>query len=241
MNAAHLLLIACLCAGMFFSVYQRKLTLWGSVCGGILAYMLYLGSGYAGVLMMAGFFVLGTGASQWRHQLKVRMGLAETDKGRRVASQVLANAGVPAIAALIAFSLPSQREFCTVLIASAFASATSDTLSSELGNVYGRRFYHVLHWQKDVRGENGVISLEGSMAGLAGSALIAFLFGCFAGFTPLVAIVMIAGMAGNLFDSVLGATLERKHVIDNDVVNFLNTLFAALVAGALLSASDFLG
>jgi len=237
MNASHLSLIACLCAGMFLSVYHRKLTVWGSVCGGLLAYILYLGSEYAGVIMMATFFVLGTGASAWRHQLKVGMGLAEADKGQRVASQVLANAGIPAVAALIALCFPAQRELCTVLIAAAFASTTSDTLSSELGNVYGRRFYHVLTWQKDIRGENGVISLEGSLAGLAGSAAIAFIFACFAGWTQLVAVVLVAGMAGNLFDSVLGATLERKHLIGNDAVNFLNTFFAALIAGGLLYSS----
>jgi uncharacterized membrane protein len=38
---------------------------------------------------------------------------------------------------------------------------------------------------------------------------------------------------GNLADSVLGATLERQHKMGNDTVNFLNTLFAALVAGFL--------
>jgi len=236
MNASHFSLIACLCAGMFLSVYHRKLTLWGSVCGGLIAYIIYLGSGYTGVLMMAAFFILGTGASAWRHQLKVDMGVAEADKGRRVASQVMANAGVPAVAALIALCFPSQRESCMVLIAAAFASATSDTLSSELGNVYGRRFYHVLSWQKDIRGENGVISLEGSLAGLAGSAAIAFLFACFKGWTHLVAVVLIAGMAGNIFDSVLGATFERKRLLGNDAVNFLNTLFAALVAGGLIYA-----
>lgn len=239
MNAAHLSLIACLCTGMFLSVHHKKLTMWGSLCGGLIAYILYLGSGYAAVLIMAAFFILGTGVSTWRHQLKLGMGLAEADKGRRVASQVLANAGVPAVAALIALCFPSQREFCTVLIAAAFASATSDTLSSELGNVYGRRFYHVLTWRKDTRGENGVISFEGSLAGLAGSAAIAFLFACFAGWTSLVAVVLVAGMAGNLFDSILGATLERKHLIGNDAVNFLNTLFAAFVAGGLLLAGDF--
>lgn len=236
MNAAHLYLIAGLCMGMFLSVYARKLTIGASACGGVLAYVLYLGSGYAGVVTMATFFILGTVASTWKHQVKVSRGLAEADKGRRVASQVLANAGVPATAALIALSFPSQRELCMVLIAAAFASATSDTLSSELGNVYGRRFYHVLTWQKDSRGENGVVSLEGSLAGLLGSAMIALVFTFFAGWTQLVAVVLVAGIAGNLFDSVLGATLERKHLIGNDTVNLLNTLFAALLAGGVVYA-----
>lgn len=239
MYLTHLSLIACLCAGMLISIYLNKLTLWGAVCGGLIAYLLFLGTGLAGVLMMAAFFVMGTAASQWRHQLKVGIRLAEADKVSRVASQVLANAGVPALAAILSLCFTSQRELCTVLVAAAFASATSDTLSSELGNVYGRRFYHVLSWQKDHRGENGVVSLEGSIAGIAGSAAIALLFACFAGWTPVVAVVLLSGIAGNLFDSVLGATLERRRFIGNDTVNFLNTLFAALVAGGLLLVIGF--
>jgi len=36
-------------------------------------------------------------------------------------------------------------------------------------------------------------------------------------------------MLGNLFDSVIGATFERNGLIGNNFVNFLNTLFAALI------------
>jgi uncharacterized membrane protein len=42
--------------------------------------------------------------------------------------------------------------------------------------------------------------------------------------------IIIAGTAGNLSDSVLGALLERKNIIGNNAVNFLNTFIAALVA-----------
>lgn len=239
MYLIHLSLIACLGAGMFLSVYFSRLTVAAAVCGGLIAYLLFLGTGFAGMLLMTAFFIMGTAASQWRDQFKRSIGLAEADKGQRVASQVLANAGVPALAAILALCFPSQRELCTVLVAAAFASATSDTLSSELGNVYGRRFYHVLSWQKDERGENGVVSLEGSIAGIAGSAAIALLFACFEGWTPVVAVVLLAGIAGNIFDSVLGATLERQRFIGNDTVNFLNTLFAACFAVGLLLVLKF--
>ena len=46
-------------------------------------------------------------------------------------------------------------------------------------------------------------------------------------------IIILAGLIGNLADSLLGATLERKGVLSNDAVNFLNTAIAALAAGAL--------
>ena len=44
-------------------------------------------------------------------------------------------------------------------------------------------------------------------------------------------------MFGLFFDSLLGATLERRGRINNDAVNFLSTLAAALFAGPLLIAA----
>jgi uncharacterized membrane protein len=40
---------------------------------------------------------------------------------------------------------------------------------------------------------------------------------------------LLAGFTGNIADSILGASLERKGWIKNDLVNLLNTLVAALV------------
>jgi uncharacterized membrane protein len=41
--------------------------------------------------------------------------------------------------------------------------------------------------------------------------------------------IVVAGFAGNLADSILGASLERKGWLKNDQVNFLNTLIAAII------------
>jgi uncharacterized membrane protein len=35
-------------------------------------------------------------------------------------------------------------------------------------------------------------------------------------------------------DSLLGATLEKRQVIGNNMVNFLNTILAAITAGLLM-------
>jgi uncharacterized protein (TIGR00297 family) len=105
----------------------------------------------------------------------------------------------------------------------------ADTLSSELGTVYGKNFYNIITFKKDQKGLDGVVSLEGTLIGIAGSVVVAAIYCAGFGWTEHFIWIMLAGTTGNITDSVLGATLERKNLINNDVVNFLNTLVGAVV------------
>lgn len=215
---------------MFITVATKKLDWPGALAGGLIGFLLFAGCGYTGIVMLATFFGLGTSATSWKIQSKERSGLAEANKGRRSAGQVIANAGVPAILAGMAGVYPIKAELYATMVAAAFASATADTLSSELGNVYGRNFYNILNFKKDTRGLNGVVSLEGSLFGIIGAAIMAGIFIVGSGRNVAFLWITVAGTIGNIADSFLGATLERKHYLDNNQVNFLNTLIAALSA-----------
>ena len=76
---------------------------------------------------------------------------------------------------------------------------------------------------------DGVISLEGTLFGLAGSVLIAMIYSVRTGWSQPFWWIIIAGTLGNFSDSMLGATLERRRLLKNNAVNFLNTLVAATV------------
>lgn len=218
---------------VFLSIRARKLTMAGGIAGGIIACCLYLGAGFTGIALLAAFFGPAVVATSWKRKLKESLDAAEQQHGRRTAGQVLANGGVAGLLGLLAWIFPQYQVLCRLMLAAALASATADTLSSELGTVYGRRFYNILTFRKDRRGENGVVSLEGTLIGIGGSLLIAAVYAIGFGWSHHCIPIVLAGTVGNLTDSVLGATLERKGVLSNDLVNTLNTLTAALTVWLL--------
>ncbi|GAB4016206.1 DUF92 domain-containing protein [Spirosoma koreense] len=236
MQVPYWVVLGILLIGMLLSVKANKLTPVGALTGGLLGFAIFLGAGLTGLAMLGVFFVLGSLATSWRLQDKVKIGVAEANKGRRTASQAIANAGMAGILGLLAWLYPAKAELFQIMLAASFSSATADTCSSELGTVYGRRFYNILTLRPDTRGLDGVISLEGTLLGLLGSSLIAVLYGIGFGWGWPVLWLLIAGTIGNLSDSLLGATLERRGTLPNDAVNFLNTLVGALVALALYLA-----
>lgn len=213
---------------MVASVVLKKLTLPAAISGGILSCCIYAGAGFAGITLMAAFFILGVLATSWKLSQKISEGLAEAQKGKRTAAQVFANAGAAAITGLIAWILPELSLNAPLVMAACFASATADTISSELGNVYGTRFYDVLSLKKTTKGANGVISLEGTLAGCTGSCIISVIYAFWQGWSVDLLFIVIAGTLGNLIDSILGATLENTGYINNNAVNFLNTCAGAV-------------
>lgn len=218
-----------ICTIVTASIVFRKLTVAGALTGGILAGLLYKGAGITGIVMLGAFFVAGSAATAFGRSRKEQLGIAEENKGQRNAGQVLANGGVAALAGLLAWLYPQQAPLWQMAMAASLASASADTLSSEMGSVYGRSFYNILTFKKDKCGLDGVVSLEGTLWGIAGSALIALIFVIAYGFSALALWIVLAGFIGNIIDSILGASLERKGWLQNNQVNFLNTLIGALV------------
>jgi uncharacterized protein (TIGR00297 family) len=182
--------------------------------------------------MLTSFFILGTAATSWKKKEKMLIKGHAAHQPTRTAGQVIANGGVAALAGLAALLLPHYRPLLQVMMAAGLAAAAADTLSSELGMVYGRRYYHILTWRPDEKGLDGVVSREGWLIGIAASAVIALVYALGHGWNTRVFLVLIgSGTLGNLIDSVLGAVWERKGQLSNNAVNFLNTLAAALAAG----------
>lgn len=228
MSRDLLIFLVLLLLVILVSIYKKKLTIPGTLMACLVGILVFLGFGLKGIIITGTFFLLGNLATSWGWQTKER--LNDSPTGQRTAGQVFANGGMPAILALAALLFPGKESMLFLVFCAAFSSATADTVSSELGTVYGKKFFNIISFASDQRGENGVISLEGTLSGMAGSVAIASLHALYMGFDISFAIIVIAGTIGNFFDSILGATLEREGSIDNNTVNFLNTVTAAVVA-----------
>ncbi len=224
----YILVVALLFIGVVESIRHRKLTVPGALAGGLIGFFVFAGASFTGLGLLALFFLLGTAATGWKRRQKALTGMQHESKGRRL-GQVLANGGAGGLLGLLIVFFPAQQSLFSVMMAGAFSAATADTLSSELGTVYGKKFYHIITFRPDRKGRDGVVSVEGTAIGLAGSVLIAVVYAIGNGWTANFFWIIAAGTIGNLADSVLGATAERNGYIGNDAVNFLNTATGALV------------
>lgn len=183
-------------------------------------------------------FVLTFLATRLGRQRKLALGLAEPPEGRRTA-QVLANLGAAGLIASAALILAARASppahlpatFAPVLILAALAEATADTVSSEIGQAFGGTPRLLTRFKPVPPGTDGAVSLLGTSAGIIAAAIVT-LSGILAFGLDFRAAgtIFLAAVAGLFFDSLLGATAERRGFLNNDLVNFSSTLFAVLVA-----------
>ncbi len=220
-----------LVAGLAYAA--KTVDLSGFVHGVVLGTLVWTFAGPAAFLVLVLFFVLGTAATKVGHKTKAKEGTAQEKGGRRGAKHAWANAGAAALFALLAATTAHGDLFRLALVA-ALATATSDTLGSEIGQAFGRRTFLITTFQRVPRGTDGAVSLEGTLAGVTGS-LVVGLAGWGLGLIGAAGIgwVVAAAFVGTTLESYLGALLERAKMIDNEAQNFLNTVAGGLAAAAL--------
>ena len=214
----------------------RTITRSGAVVGFILGVTVYLGYGYKSFLILLSFFLLGSLATRLGYAKKAARGVAERRGGARSWREALANTLAGAFFAVLVITTHWEAAFLVALVA-AFAEAAGDTVSSEIGQWLSDRAYLITTLEPVPAGENGGVTVGGTVAGLAASVAVVAVgygFGLSAGAATIVALA--AAFAGNLLDSVLGATIERRGLVTNGIVNFAGTSFA----GALALAAAFL-
>jgi len=206
---------------------MRGVTNSGALVGGISCLVLYLCAGPGAFVALITVFALTWVATRLGYQQKQRLGTAE--EGRK-ASQVMANLGVATACAALSV-LSHSRGFFLVAVAAALSEAAADTVSSELGQAFSAKAHLITSWNVVPPGTDGAVSVAGTLAGIIAAAIVSSVCVlCGLVPRPWLAISAGAGVLGMIADSFLGAWLERRRLVNNDSVNFLSTLVAALAA-----------
>ncbi len=257
--------------------YWRRSLSRSGVLGAVLTGTLIFGfGGWVRGLVLIAFFVSSSLLSHYRGRQKT--GLAEKfSKGsRRDLAQTLANGGLAAAIAL-AIGLTGKDSASYPALAFGFygalAAVNADTWATELG-VLARSRPRLLTTGRPVPvGTSGGVTVEGTLAALAGATTIGVVGFCLiqiaARWTTgawllsdwvVIPVAALSGLAGSLFDSLLGATVQAiyrcdrcdveterlvhrcgqptrlvrgRRWLNNDWVNFLAAAAGASVAAGL--------
>lgn len=213
-----------------FITYQRKsLDFFGSLVMVVMGIVIIFSAGANWLLLIVLFLVMCLFATKYSKKYKMSLGEFE---GRRTSKNVISNGVVACfMAAFGGYYSPLVGGFI-----GAIATATADTLASEIG-VLDHHPRLITTLQKVDPGTNGAVSTLGTVVGMAGAAIIgmaAFLLGIMD--DPLLAVFVsiISGTVGCFMDSILGAVFENHNLLTNEHVNLIATIVGALVGIILM-------
>jgi uncharacterized protein (TIGR00297 family) len=214
--------------------WMRGVTNAGAFAGALCCFILFIGGGPTAFAALITVFALAWITTRIGYHRKQTLGVAEKREGRK-ASQVVANLGVATVCAAV-YAINSARFGGRNLIfllamSAALSEAAADTVSSELGQAFGGKAWLITTGKSVPAGTNGGVTLTGTLAGIAAAVIVSTV--CFfGGLLPRswFVISVVAAILGTIADSILGAWLEQRHLLNNDAVNFLSTLVAALVS-----------
>ena len=252
-----------LSSGVALLAYRRRSLTRSGVTGAILTGTTTVSfGGWSWGLSLIFFFVSSTLLSHFRERDKATLAEDKFSKGsERDILQVAANGGVATLLALGngLSSSSTMRHLCEAGYIGAFATATADTWATELGTLSTQSPRLITTGKQVASGTSGGITLLGTGVAAIGATGLGLFYALLQRqrlFTFSL-IGLISGLAGCLFDSLLGATVQamyycpvceketerrvhncgtRTHPlrgiswVNNDTVNFLATAFGAAVA-----------
>jgi uncharacterized protein (TIGR00297 family) len=248
--------------------YRRRSLSRSGVAGAIVSGTLITGmGGWSWGMSLIYFFLSSSLLSHFRERDKAATAADKFSKGsKRDLAQAMANGGLATLCSLVSglSSSARVRRRAQAAFTGALAAANADTWATELGVLSLSAPRLITTWRPVAAGTSGGVTVLGSMAAALGASTQGLFFwgaqGCRRSLAALPAIALCSGLAGSLFDSFLGATVQAMYYcpacqteterrihrcgahttllrglpwINNDVVNFLATACGACVAMGL--------
>ena len=225
----------------------------------------------AAAAVILGFFIFGLGGLKWSVPLltffilssllsKFRKGKNEEVENYFEKSevrdylQVLSNGGLAGILVIVYSFRPNELFY--IMYLATLAVVCADTWATEIGTIRKTATYNILDFKPIAQGTSGGISMPGIFGAFLGSSIISLsgLFWLNSNIVLTIFTVIITGVIGCMFDSVLGAAVQLQYRcvqcgkitekkihcgipssrirgmkgINNDTVNFLSALFGIL-------------
>lgn len=249
----------------FLAYKARSLNQSGAIAAAFTGTIIFGIGGLQWAILLLTFFITSSALSRAFKKRKAKLEEKFSKGHERDAGQVFGNGGIATFFAALHYFYPNEP-WVWIGFAASLAAVNADTWATELGVLNPNPPRMITNLTKVVeKGTSGGISLIGTLASLTGSALIGILAASLYGTADAVSIFFIVtfgGLAGSLFDSLLGGTVQamyfcptdqketEKHPLhtcgtqtvhirgwkwlDNDWVNFSCGVFGMLVSLLLL-------
>ncbi len=204
----------------------------GSIAAAILGIFVLQFGGVYPFLALLIFVIMGVLSTKYKYSEKLRTGIAQERKGIRSWGNVLGNGLGTAIFVILEYI--TRQDFLWAAAFASIATANADTLASELGKVLGKDPRMITNFKPAKPGVNGAISIQGEFFALVGAMAIGVIAMVVTQYKwQIFLATLLGGFIGCNIDSIVGATLENKGIVDNNGTNFIATL-AGGIAGAII-------
>ena len=216
---------------LLYIVHRQRFLKWpdGIISATILSFTGYLAN-FLFWLILISFFIPASILSNLNKEKKKNLIISEKASQRR-GSQVIANSAgflLFSIFQLWDSGINGQLSVIYFLSASIYlVSASSDTWSTEIGTLSKSEPRNILNLKERIpKGTSGGVTLLGSFGGLVGSGYLSFIaiillfrYNLTSNWLLLLISLVLLGFLGQVIDSVLGATLQKKYYCPNCGLN----------------------
>ncbi|MCL4435992.1 MAG: DUF92 domain-containing protein [Thaumarchaeota archaeon] len=183
----------------------------GLIIGILVGFLLLLGGGWSWLFIIMLFFATSSASTRLKYSYKRSIGFGQEKGGARGWRNTVANGGVAAVVSV--FTLYSNSPLLAAAFLGASATATADTLATEIGLLSKTRPRLITNLRQKVgAGTSGGVSLLGEITVISSSLMIgaiAILTGVSSmPATSTLAVSLLGGFVGSTFDSLLGASFQ---------------------------------
>jgi len=224
--------------GVIALLLPRKVLTTAGICHAwVLGIIVWGCLGWQGYIVILSYLIIGSGVTRIGKDIKEVKGIAEKRDGARGPENLWGSAATGAVCAIGQAIAPNPL-WLLAYVAS-LSTKLADTTASEIGKAYGKSTFLITTLKPVDAGTEGAVSLEGTIAGIIGSLLMAMIglaVGLLTSPWDLLWCAIAAFIATNI-ESLIGATLQEKYDwLTNELVNGINTTIGAAIAVLIATA-----